>query len=119
MPPRRRYPDEGRSVNLELFANRHRNKVEVILGSFDLPHGKWKKGTTCAVEMYATAPVELVVWLCTHEYGWHGGPTTMCRYVMARVTLSKKLSERTPSSRAKFRTEFILIEDGPSHVEYH
>ena len=108
-----------RKPNLELFANRHRNKLEVILDSFSLPHGRWKKGMTCAVEMYATGPVGVVVWLCTHDYGWNGGPTTTCRYVMGRITSSTRLSEGTRTTMAKFRTEFVLIEDGPSHVEYH
>lgn len=107
--------------NRELFGNRHRNKLCVILGSFELPHGKWKKGMTCATEMYATAPVGLVVWLCVHDYGWGGGrPTTKCSYVLGRVTLSKVLPKpggATTTSRY-FRTEFVLIEDGPSHVEY-
>ncbi len=74
--PKGKMPDAKRP-NLELFANRHRNKICVILDSFSLPHGKWKKGMTCATQMYATAPVGLVVWLCDHDYGWGGGrPTT-------------------------------------------
>jgi|GEM_PF-6529464 len=115
MPLRR--SQSTRKPNAELFPNRHRNKLCVILDSFGLPYGSWKKGMTCAVEMYATAPVGLVVWLCTHEYGWAGGPTTKCRYVMGRVTSSKKLSEKTRTTSAKFRTEFVLIEDGPNHIE--
>jgi hypothetical protein len=113
---------DARRPNPELYGNRHRNKLCVILDSFELPSGKWKKGMTCATEMYATAPVGLVVWLCVHDYRWGGGrPTTKCSYVMGRVTLSKVMPKPRGSRTTSryFRTEFVLIEDGPNHIEYH